>query len=101
MDRVLTQGSPPVGVSRNRGVLHMFCDLHRVSGSWVSPCGAADMRQYRWISGLLSGFTLTFADRGAGSISMVVGGVVILPAGVVCGTLNKLGVGYGVQIDTL
>lgn len=59
------------------------------------------MRQYGWISGLLSGFTLTLTDRGAGSISMVVGGVVILPVGVVCGTLNKLGVGYGVQIDTL
>lgn len=72
--------------------------------------------------------TLTFTDLGAdgvrssrpqdrpqrgpqGSCTAVrmlggtVGGTVdivgILPLGVVCGTLNKLGVGYGVQSETL
>lgn len=74
------------------------------------------MRQYGRTSGQFSGFTLTFTDPGAGGVRTVdfavvcvldgtggstVDSVGILPVGVVCGTLNKLGVGYGVQIATL
>ena len=74
------------------------------------------MRQYGRASGLFSGFTLTFTDPVAGDVRTVdftvvcvldgtvastVDSVGILPVGVVCGTLNKLGVGYGVQIATL
>jgi hypothetical protein len=43
---VPTQGSPPVGAAWNRGVLHMFCDLHvalsHVIAPLVSGCSAEE-----------------------------------------------------------